>query len=300
MRNQVSWRSGLTLGILAIGLICQCTWSIGAEYPFGYIYTTDTQPKGKIEVEQWITNMRGQSRGDYNAYLFRTELEYGVTDNFQASIYANYNSVNANANSPDGETSGRFVPDAVDPGSRYRSTFYDSTSLEFIWRLLSPYKDAFGFALYLEPTYGPKKREIEAKLIFDKTWLDDSLVWAANVNFAQEQEKYPGIWENESEFQFLTGISYRFAPKWSAGLEYRYARGYGNSFANDKREFSAQFLGPTIHYASKRWWATATWLPQIRGARSFNGEATDDIVAGRLYGEHFARNEFRVRFGFGF
>lgn len=275
--------------------------SNAAEYPFGYIYTTDTQPKGKFEVEQWVTNMRGQSRGDYNAYMFRTELEYGVTDNFQASVYANYNAVNANANSPDGETSGRFVPDAVDPNARYRNTFYDSTSLEFIWRLLSPYKDGFGLAFYLEPTYGPKKREVEGKLLLDKTFIDDSLVWAANINFAHEQEKYPGIWEREAEFQFLTGVSYRFAPKWSAGLEYRYARGYeGNSFAANKREFSAQFLGPTIHFADKRWWFTATWLPQLRGARAYKEDVNDDIVNKRLYGEHFARNEFRIRFGFGF
>jgi len=42
-----------------------------AEYPFGYIYTTDTQPKGRFELEQWITTQRGQSRGDYSNIMYR-------------------------------------------------------------------------------------------------------------------------------------------------------------------------------------------------------------------------------------
>jgi len=51
------------------------------------------------------------------------------------------------------------------------------------------YKDAFGLALYFEPTYGPMKKELEAKLIVDKNFLDGELVWAANFVAAQEQEK---------------------------------------------------------------------------------------------------------------
>lgn len=275
--------------------------AFAAEYPFGYIYTTDTQPKGRLEVEQWVTNLRGQAKGDYSAFMNRTEFEYGVTDNFQASVYFNYGSVSASGNNPDGTTGGRFVPDAVDPNSPYSSRFYDSTSLEFIWRVLSPYKDFMGVAFYLEPTYGPKKKEIEAKLILDKNFLEDRLVWAANFVAAHEQEKYPGIWEKEAEQQFLTGLSWRFAPKWSAAVEYRWVRGFeGNSFAANRREYSHQSLGPTIHYADKRWWATLTWLPQLTGARAYNVDAAENIVNGRIYGEAAARQEIRLRVGFSF
>jgi hypothetical protein len=275
--------------------------AIAAEYPFGYIYTSDTQPKGRFELEQWITTQRGQSRGDYANFMYRTELEYGVTDNFQAAVYANYNSVDAYANKPDGTTGGPFVPDGADPASRYKATFYDSTSLEFIWRLMSPYKDAFGLALYFEPTYGPKKKELEAKLIVDKNFLDDQLVWAANFVASQEQEKYPGEWEKEAGIQFLTGLSYRFAPKWSAAVEYRYARGYfGNSWAASNREYAAHFLGPTLHYADKRWWMTLTWLPQLSGATGYTPGASENVIDGRYYKESYARNEFRLRVGFSF
>lgn len=275
--------------------------AIAAEYPFGYIYTTDTQPKGRLEVEQWVTSLRGQAQGHYGAFMNRTEIEYGVTDNFQASVYFNYGSVSASGNNPDGTTGGRFVPDAADPGSPYSSRFYDSTSLELIWRVLSPYRSFMGVALYLEPTYGPRKKEIEAKLILDKNLFEDRVVWAANFVAAHEQEKYPGIWEKEAEQQFLTGVSYRFAPRWSAAVEYRWVRGFeGNSFAANRREYSHQSLGPTLHYADKRWWATLTWLPQIRGARAYNADAAQDVVDGRIYGEAAVRNEIRLRVGFAF
>lgn len=271
------------------------------EYPFGYLYTTDTQPKGRFEFEQWITSLRGQSRGEYRAWVMRSEIEYGITDDFQVAVYANYNAVRASANKADGTTGGRFVPDDADPNAAYASTFYDSTSVEFIWRLRNPYKDGFGLALYLEPTYGPKKKELEAKLLLDKYFLEETLLWSMNFVAAQEQEKYPGVWEKEAEVQFLTGVAYRVASRWTAGLEYRYQRGYGgNSFANENREFSAQFLGPTVHYADKRWWVTATWLPQLRAAHAFNDHAAESVVGSRMYGEHFARNEFRVRFGLSF
>lgn len=275
--------------------------AFATEYPFGYIYTTETQPKGRMEVEQWVTNLRGQAQGHYSAFMNRTEIEYGVTDNFQASVYFNYGAVSASGNNPDGTTGGRFVPDAADPNAPYSNRFYDSTSLEFIWRVLSPYKNFMGVAFYIEPTYGPKRKEIETRLILDKNFLDDQLVWAANLVAAHEQEKYPGVWEKEAEQQFLTGLSYRFAPRWSAAVEYRWVRGFGgNSFAANRREYSHQSLGPTLHYADKRWWATLTWLPQLSGAHAYDAGKAQDIVGGRIYGEAAARNEIRLRVGFSF
>lgn len=301
--NTRATRSGRGAIGMAVALATLVTIpaSNAGEYPFGYIYTTDTQPKGRFEIEQWVTTQRQQSQGSYQNFMYRTELEYGVTDNFQTSIYANYGSVNALNNNPDGTTGGPFVPDGVPAGTRYQSTFYDSTSLEFIWRLMSPYKNAFGLALYLEPSYGPNRKELEGKVIVDKNFLDDQLVWAANFVAAQEKEKYPGEWEKEAEIQFLTGLSYRFAPKWSAALEYRFVRGYfGNTFSATNKEYSAQFLGPTIHFADKRWWATFTWLPQLRAAKAFTTDASENLIGGQYFKESFGKNEFRVRVGFSF
>ena len=56
---------------------------------FGYVYTTDLLPKGKWEFEQWITGRYKQSQGRYLGLPMRTELEYGVADNFQIAGYLN-------------------------------------------------------------------------------------------------------------------------------------------------------------------------------------------------------------------
>jgi hypothetical protein len=62
---------------------------------FGYTYTADLLPKGKWELEQWITDREGQAFGHYHNFKFRTEVEYGLTDNFQLSGYLNYSYLNA-------------------------------------------------------------------------------------------------------------------------------------------------------------------------------------------------------------
>jgi hypothetical protein len=276
--------------------------AIAGEYPFGYVYTTDTHPRGARELEQWLTWRHGQSRGDYDAWLYRTEVEYGVTDNLQAALYLNYSHVNAFRNRPDDTTGpGAFVPDAVDPQARYRHTFFESISNEWIWRLLSPYKDPLGLALYIEPTYGPHKRELEGKIILQKNFLEDRLIWAANLTAAQEKENFHGQWEREGELELTTGLAYRFAPRWHAGLEYRHHRGYeGSGFSKAKRAYSANFLGPTLHYAERSWWITATFLTQLANARGYTDEAREDIIGGRFYGEHHERHELRIRLGIPF
>ncbi len=270
--------------------------------PFGYVYTTDTHPKGAREIEQWITRRHGQARGDYDLWQFRTEVEYGVTNDLQAALYLNYDSVSAFRNRPDGTTGpGAFVPDAVDPNSRYRQTFIESVSNEWIWRVLSPYKDPIGLALYIEPSWGPDKRELEGKLIVQKNFLDDRLVSAANLTAAAERERFHGEWEREGELELTTGVAYAFRPRWHAGLEYRRRTGYeGSTFARGKRQYSANFLGPSIHYATRTWWVTATWLSQLANARAYSDAAGGDIVGGRFYGEHHERSELRLRAGFGF
>ncbi len=276
--------------------------ALAGESPFGYVYTTDTHPKGVWEFEQWLTNRRQQSRGDYSAWQSRSEIEYGVTDALQAALYANFTQVNAFHNRPDGTTGpGAFVPDSADPDARYRNRFFESVSNEWIYRVLSPYKDPIGLAFYVEPSYGPKVRELEGKIIVQKNFLEDQLIWAANFTAAREKQSFHGDWEKEAETEFTTGLAYAFAPRWAAGAEYRRHTGYdGYSFSRGNREFAANFIGPSVHYAGRSWWLTATWLTQLRNATGYTDEARQDIVGGRMYGEEHERNELRIRVGFSF
>jgi hypothetical protein len=287
---------------LATAALCLALPAFAGDSPFGYVYTTDTHRQGERELEQWITYRRGQSQGDFDLWQGRTEIEYGVTDRLQTAFYLNYGRVSAFQNRPDGTTGpGAFVPDEVDPAARYQHTFFESVSNEWIYRLLSPYKDPIGLALYIEPSWGPDKRELEGRLILQKNFLDDRLIWAANLTAAAEKERFHGEWENEGELELTTGLAYQFAPRWLAGAEYRHHRGYlGRGFSSDKRVYAANFFGPSLHYGGRDWWITATILKQLANAKAYSEEAAEDIIGGRFYGEHHERQEFRVRVGFNF
>ena len=152
-----------------------------------------------------------------------------------------------------------------------------------------------------EPIIRELASEFEGKIILHKNFLDDRLVWAGNFSAAQEHEKFHGEWEREGELEFTTGVAYRFAPRWHAGVEYRNHRGYGgSSFSKANRNYSASFFGPSLHYAEKSWWLTASFLNQLGNAKGYTDQAREDIIGGRFYGEHHERNELRVKVGFSF
>jgi hypothetical protein len=309
-------RSGAwALLLLAVLVETAFGWAGRAEADeplFGYIYTTDLQPRGTFELEQWATAGLGKSRGDYKRFKLREEVEYGVTDDFQLAGYVNWYHVTARRDSVEGTTSGPLVPEDVDPLRRYTATKFESVSFEAIYRLLSPYKDPFGLALYFEPTIGPDVRELEGKIIFQKNFLDDRLIWAANVIFAAEWERATGDpsldpedpasrrrWEKAIEVEFATGLSYRFARGWFAGIEFR----NHNEFAGhslSQPEHSAFFLGPNVHYASGPFWATLTVLPQLPIAAAYTPDQRAARVGGRIYGDEHEKVEVRLRLGWAF
>lgn len=279
-------------------------FSMGAragESPFGYLYTTDTHPKGSFELEQWMTFRRGKARGQYSLGQYRTELEYGVTDRFQASLYWNAYSVRASGNDASSETAGPYIPENIDKASRYRRGLSsDGGSAEFIYRVLSPYTDPVGLALYVEPSWGKFRNELETRLILQKNFLDDRLVLGYNLALAPEWEKKEDGTEKVTELVHGFGVSWRFAPGWFAGLEARNQREYeGHSLSRGNREFTAWNLGPTLHYASRSWWFTASWLPQLRASRCFAADQCAETLNRRNL-DDLEKTELRFRFGIPF
>jgi hypothetical protein len=91
--------------LLVVAGVCLAAPAVAGESPFGHTYTTDTHPKGKREIEQWITRRHGQAKGDFHLWQGRTEFEYDRTDRLQTALYLNYDRVNALRNRPD-ETTG--------------------------------------------------------------------------------------------------------------------------------------------------------------------------------------------------
>ena len=296
--------------LLGCTLIPTRAWA--HESIFAWTYTTDLLPKGEWEVEHWTTARLKKEHGTYQAIDFREEFEYGVTDNFGVSLYLNHHSAKANESFPAENpgnpghrlsgsyvTGGEDVHPGHDPAQPFEKYHFESVSTEFIYRLLSPYKDPIGLALYMEPTIGNDEAELEWKAILHKTWLDDQLVWALNINYGLEfEEEAGGEFERDAMAEWFTGLSYRFVSNWSAGLELWNHHEFADA---SKHEHSAWFVGPTLHYGAKSWWATLGFLNQLPWGQAFNADQKEFAYHdGYIFGEEHEKYYVRFKAGFNF
>ena len=269
--------------------------AIAGEGSFGWIYTLDLQPKGTLEFEQRVQYNRGQAKGSYDLWQNRTELEYGVSENFQIAGYINTSQVSANQNYPDGSTAGWLVPASAGTSSYSKSRF-DGVSLEGIWRFTNPVISPIGTGLYLEVTTGPVKDELEARLLLQSNFLDDRLVLASNIQLSTEKVKFDSSnIGQESMADILIGLSYRVANKWTTGLEYRFHNDFSGYHYNSQTQ-RAHFIGPNVHYASRDWWVTGAWRYQPKGLSSCMGDGTAECSNGRVWDSH-TKNEFIIKVG---
>jgi hypothetical protein len=296
---------------LMIVWLCISSTAFAGEPLFGYLYTTDLQPKNTFEIEQWLTDREGQAQGHFHHLDMRTELEYGITDNFQLSGYLNYMYADEENNSVRGKTEGIEIPYDHDSNKSYRAARFDGISIEATYRVLSPYIDPVGLAFYVEPELGQYESGLEIRGILQKNYFDDTLVLAANawIEFDREQgtnlvvpgdTSLPdGSWSNATYAEIDFGASYRFISNWSVGLEFRNHNEYaGWTLAQTNQDHSAFFLGPNIHYATQKWFMNFSVLRQL-GTIAYNDEQKAEMSHGLLYGnEHTAWDGIRLIVGF--
>ena len=266
------------------------------EQYFGYTYSAEVLGKGETESELWATDRRGKAAGHYDAQDYRIELEHGFTNRLTVSAYANFVSHHIRANPDLHRTDRDFA--------------FQGLSAEFKYNLLSPFKDGIGLTLYAEPGWsrihsveGEKgtEYELELKAILQKNFLDDRLIWAANLTFEPEWERkierdpnsgtVEKEWDKELKIAVSSGLSYRLAPRWYAGLEGRYASVYPDWTHRLHRATYAVFAGPAIHYGGKNWWATLSYQPQLFGSPS---------PTGGLALEEYEKRELRLKIGHDF
>jgi hypothetical protein len=298
--------------------VCAAIPASADEPLFGFVYTTDLLPKDHTEVEQWETWRAGKAHGIFNVIENRTEVEYGVTDALQLSAYLNTEWSNAyNDNVIDGTTlpPETFAEVQVGPHEHFNLAKFTGVSAEAIWRLMSPYTDPFGLAFYVEPTVGPATRELESRVIFQKNFMDDRLVFAFNTTIAQElrylhgdpgapassEESYDH-WDKEADVNFGLAGSYRFAESWYAGVEFENEHEWAgfDPFADHKRTNNAYYAGPTIHYGGERFFATLTVLDQLPWAEDYANPAPGFVIGGRNYADDFERFRVRLKIGYTF
>lgn len=281
----------MMLGFVSAGIAATPAWA--DEQYFGYTYSAELLGKGQTEAEFVATDRRGKSNGHFDAQDYRFELEHGVTNRFSVSGYANFASHHI-----------RNDEQRVDRDFALRGL-----SAEFKYQLLSPYKDGIGFTLYAEPGWskihggGEKGTELEFELkaLVQKNFLDDRVVWAANLTFEPEWEKQKELdpatggteskWAKELKLEVSSGVTYRLANGWYAGVEGRYASVYPDWTSGLHRETYAVFAGPVVHYGGKKWWATLSYQPQLFGGPSSGG--------GRALDE-YEKRELRLKLGYEF
>jgi hypothetical protein len=294
-------RLSLLLGAATVLLVLVPSAARAGESPFGWLYTADVQPPRTFELEHWSWLQHGQAGGQYDYVINKEELEYGITNRFQISGYFNWSYVNAIRNEPDGATGGpgTDIAENADPSGRFTRTRFDSVAVELLYLLLNPLTDPFGLAFYVEPEVGPDVAELELRLIAQKNFLDDRLILALNFWTAFETENTEQGVERATALELDFGVSYRFAPGWSAGIEGRNHREFvGHGYGTP--EHSAWFVGPNIHYATQRWWVTVAYRHQLPVVETYNEDQETVTRHGRIFGDEHARDEFIVKIGIPF
>ena len=253
---------------------------------FGYSYGAETLPKGRSEIYQWATSRMGKADGSYQAFDLQTEIEHGFTNRLQGSLYLN------------------AISHAISGVSGFADTHrtvFNGIQASLKYNLLSADRGGWGAAIYLEPGYkrfSAKSGErtdtwfLEPKLILQKNYLDDTLIWATNFSgeFEREHNRVANKWESELELQLSTGLSYRFAHGWFVGVEALATSAFERMHLDELGEY-AVFIGPNLHYAARSWWATLTVMPQVTGWPENKGSR--DL-------EHFERLQVRLKIGYNF
>ncbi len=256
------------------------------ENMFGYVYGADTLPKGKFELYNWTTWRHSKNISEYDALDIQWELEYGITDRLQTSTYLMFDWR---------DQSGLDPAEYTD----INGFNFDGVKQSFKYNVLSTYKDPIGLSFYVEPGYSRFHKitgeridefELETKIILQKNFLDDTLIWALNIT--PEFEWYlpdGGSVEKEFVVEATTGLTYRFARNWYAGFETRYHTEFPEY---GEQEHQAVFIGPSLHYGGKTWWATLSFMPQAWGEPNEEGSHLH-------FGEH-ERTELRLKVGYNF
>ena len=294
-------RSWLVLGFAA----CTITTAAHADESL-WIYAkgAETLPAGETEVKLGVVSRRGKADADYAFNDIRLEVEHGITSRLTAYgevIIFNHDYATTNPNlQPLFDTQGGA-------GGRFKNTAIAGLDAGLKYNILSPYKDALGLAVSVGWDHRFKYRidgasinqdEVELTLHFQKNFLDNRLVLVVSPKIEWEGRRSPGIIEREIAFDVTAGASYRVARNWNIGAEFRHqsdylspldtATGlYDPNLRPSKFPFKVgsqyqhgNYIGPTVHYAAAKWWATAGALWQFAGGGKFafnrNGRNVDE------------------------
>ncbi|HEY3450316.1 MAG TPA: hypothetical protein VGK67_28430 [Myxococcales bacterium] len=236
-----------------------------SERLFAYAYESAVLGPGQVELEPWTTVRAGRSEF-YRRFDERLEFEFGLAPRLQTSLY-----LNASA-----KASGLA-------GARENEFEFEGVSSEWKLKLSDPVAHVLGSALYLEGTLSPLEAELEAKVILDKR--NGDFVAALNLVGEFEWSLEGPQMEQAITVEAVLGLGYQITSAWSVGVEARSVNLLG------EKGSSALYLGPTVAYASQKWWAALSLQPQVAALHGASAGSTLDL-------DHNERVQGRLLLGF--
>ena len=237
---------------------------------FVWTYESTTLPKGAIDIEPWVTYSSGRNNF-YRKYESRLEFETGLTDKLQTAVYLNTSQESMALTDENGNVIG----------------IGESTGLSFSneWKLnlLDPSVNPFGVGVYGEYGISTDKLELEFKLLLDKRTPKSILAYnfVSEFEFAKEFQageaaigtgKETGI-ENDLAYMYM------FKPTLGLGVEAHNS----NVIAGGKWEHSALYIGPSLFFSQKNFYAIVNALPQLGDLKNGGLELHDNTkFSGRI------------------
>jgi hypothetical protein len=202
---------------------------------FTFVYEATTGRPGSVDFENWITfDTHTPNAHDFREVAFRHELEIGLTEHLQASIYL-----------------------ADWQYQRGEGTDYSGSAVELLYNLTNPVVDPVGLAVYQEYKVGRRFFEWESKVIAQKNL--GRFVAAYNATLEAEWEGH-GLEERKGELQQSFGVSYEVNPHLAFGVECLHEIAFPEW---DKAARGVFFAGPNASVRAGNLWATVTALAQL-------------------------------------
>lgn len=188
-----------------------------------WTYEYQTMPKGQAEVEYYTTlEVPKWENTDTNTWKHWLELEYGITDRWDVSLYQQFKQTNK-------KTGSDFEYDGFKARTRYR---IGERGLYLVDPLL--------YLEYIRNDNLNKPNLLEGKLILARDF--DRLNVAYNQIIKQELDS-----DGATEHEYAAAASYELMPAFKFGLESK------GSYTSEK-----YYLGPVASWATEKFWITVS------------------------------------------
>jgi|ERR1700736_3174491 len=223
------------------GSILLATDAFADQRHFTVVYEATIEEPGEFELESWVTGqIRKGADHSFSEIDFRHEIEFGVIDRLQASIYlADWSHIRSK------QSNGFAFSDAA---------------LELVYQAYNPEKAPIGLALYEEIEGGDRIFGSESKVIVQRNF--GAIVFAYNATLeAVWQGKE--LAEREAKFEQSFGGSYKVTRSVSVGAEVLHEIAFPEWSHAERPVISG---GPNLCIHEGKWWATFTTLAQFTRA----------------------------------